>query len=68
LSIPNHRLNYGSDWLHVNTENATSFSLFATSFAIFVQKGLQFGSTCVISVSDDAGVAAPASGKPTERS
>jgi len=40
LSIPNHRLNYGSDWLHVNTENATSFSLFATSFAIFVQKGL----------------------------
>jgi hypothetical protein len=66
LSIRNHRINYSLDWLHVNTENPTSLSLFDASFAIFALKGLQSASTCVISVSDDAGDAAPASGKPTK--
>jgi hypothetical protein len=37
-------------------------SLFGASFAIFVLKGLHFVLSCVISVSDDAGDAAPASG------
>jgi hypothetical protein len=66
LSIRNHRINYSLDWLHVNTENPTNLSLFDASFAIFALKGLQFVLFCVISISDDAGDAAPASGKPNK--
>jgi hypothetical protein len=59
-------LNFKAVCSHVNTENPNNLSLFGASFAIFVLKGLHFVLSCVISVSDDAGDAAPASGKPTK--